>query len=223
MRAMILAAGRGQRMGELTCATPKPLLKINDLSLIEYHLYALAKANFKEVVINICYLGNQIRDLVGDGAKYGLAIQYSFEATALDTGGGIMAAIELLAPNTNDSFLVISADIFTDFDFTQIFKSQALAHLYMVPNPSYHPQGDFCLKNGMLSLEQDKKLTYANIGVFSKHFFKNAPTGAFPLSLLLKQHIAKKQISAELFLGQWFNVGTPQDLIQAELSTELST
>ena len=157
MRAMILAAGRGKRMGALTQHTPKPLLKMGDNYLIEYSIANLVRAGIKNIVINISYQGEQIKTALGDGKRYGAAISYSEEAERLETGGGIFNALPLLG---NEPFLVVSSDIITDYALTTLPKQpDGLAHLVLVSNPVYHPDGDFGLANGRV----DKKQTSAHL------------------------------------------------------------
>jgi len=210
MKAMILAAGMGERMRPLTNTVPKPLLTINGQPLIVYHLKSLAQAGIKDVIINTWYLGNQIIDLIGDGANFGLNINYSIEEQLLNTGGGIVRALPMLG---NEPFIVISADILTNFKFNTLPNNpNGLAHLVMVDNPDYHQDGDFALDKGKIKLSANDKYTYANIGVYRPEFFVAAPTGPYPLGALLRQHIASDLVSGQYFSGSWFNVGTPLDL-----------
>ncbi len=211
MKAMILAAGKGERMRPLTSTTPKPLLPVGGKPLLVHHLQALAKAGIKEVVINTWYLGEQIIELIGSGARFGLQIKYSIEDQLLDTGGGIAHCLPLLG---NDPFLVISADIFTDFAFNTLPSAPTgLAHLVMVDNPPYHAHGDFFLDKGKLHLHDGAgKYTYANIGVYRPEFFVGAPAGAFPLNGLFFKHIAAARVTGQYFAGCWHNIGTPEEL-----------
>lgn len=210
MRAMILAAGRGERMRELTHATPKPLLRVGDRYLIEYSLEALARAGIQEVVINVCYLAAQIVSAIGDGERYGLRIQYSHEDVALETGGGIYQALPLLG---NDPFLVLSCDVITGFDLKQLPTSPAgMAHLVLVDNPDFHPHGDFCLLGQRVCLGKESTLTFANIGIYRPEMFAHAKPGKFKLGELLKYYIAEQQVSGEYYQGLWHNIGTPTDI-----------
>lgn len=212
MKAMILAAGKGERMRPLTNSTPKPLLTVNGQPLIIYHLYALAKAGITEVIINTHYLGDQIIQLIGPGARFGLKIEYSIEEQLLDTGGGINKVLPFFG---SDPFLVISADVLTDFPLhTLPHFPNGLAHLVMVDNPSYHPEGDFGLDRGKIRLKNAgmPTFTYGNIGIYRPEFFVHAPEGAFPLAHLLRQHISNDLICGQYYSGVWHNIGTPADL-----------
>lgn len=210
MRAMILAAGRGERMGQLTTAIPKPLLQVQGRYLIEYSIISLKNAGITDIVINTAYLGEQIQAALGDGRRYGVAIHYSTEAERLETGGGIFKALPLLG---NEPFVVLSADVITDYPLVNLPKHPAhLAHLVVVPNPVYHPQGDFGLQDGLLITNAPAKYTFSNIGVYHPDLFAACRPGHFRLGDLLFSAIERKQITGELYLGGWFNVGTPDDL-----------
>jgi MurNAc alpha-1-phosphate uridylyltransferase len=208
---MILAAGRGERMRPLTDSTPKPLLRIGGQTLIEHHLHALARAGISELVINHAHLGEQIVRALGDGSAYGVAIQYSPEGeTGLETGGGIFNALPLLG---EAPFLVVNADIWTDFDFAGLPRDiDALAHLVMVDNPPQHPGGDFSLSEGRLSQRGPAMLTYSGIGVYRPELFAGCTPGAFPLAPLLRAAMDEGQVTGERFTGSWFDIGTPERL-----------
>lgn len=214
MKAMILAAGRGLRLRPLTDKIPKPLISVAKQPLIVHQVLKLAKIGIKKIVINVSYQAKQIMDRLGDGLAYGVKIEYSFEPTALDTGGGICQALPLLG---SCPFIVLSADIWTDFPLeqlmTQSLSSHMLAHLILVDNPSFHPQGDFQLTpSGLLNLDDAaNKSTFANLGVYHPALFQGK-TGAFPLSSLLYQYIAEQKITGEYYKGLWFNIGTPNEL-----------
>jgi MurNAc alpha-1-phosphate uridylyltransferase len=222
MKAMILAAGRGERMRPLTDATPKPLLMAGGKPLIVWHLERLAAAGFRKVVVNLAHLGEKIRAALGDGRAFGLSIAYSPEPPgALDTAGGIARALPLL----NDApFLVVNGDIWCDWDFR---RAAALAgrpaHLVFVDNPPHHPEGDFCLEGETVRLAAGRpgpSLTYAGIGVFEPHFFAAVPKDAvMKLRPLLDAAVARNQVTGERHLGRWTDVGTPERL--AELDSEL--
>lgn len=210
MRAMILAAGRGERMGELTQNIPKPLLKVHGRYLIEYSIESLKRAGITEIVINTSYLSEEIQHALGDGRRFGVSIVYSIELERLETGGGIFKALPLLG---NEPFIVLSADVITDYPLINLPKHLTqLAHLVVVPNPVYHPQGDFGLQDGMLTMNTPAKYTFSNIGVYHPDLFANCRPSHFRLGDLLFPAIERAQISGELYLGGWFNIGTPEDL-----------
>lgn len=217
MKAMILAAGRGTRMGELTRTTPKPLIKLNSKPLIEHHIEKLVAAGIKELVINHAYLGEQIEQALGDGERFGAHIQYSPEPAdaALETGGGIYNALPLLG---NEPFLVINGDVWTDADYHnfKLNEFKGLGHLWLVENPEHNPTGDFYLKDGILSLKDGQPMTFSGISVLSPALFANSKTEAFKLGPLLKQAIAKQQLSASCLAAHWIDVGTPERLEQAQ-------
>lgn len=213
MKAMILAAGRGERMRPLTDTTPKPLLKVGGKALIEYCLENLAAAGFVEVVINVAYLGEQIMDFCGDGQRWGVSIKYSDEGeTPLETAGGIAKALPLLG---EEPFLVINADIFCDYPLAGLRSRRvALAHLVLIDNPAHHPGGDFCLQdNGLLSLACEEKLTFSGIGVYDPDLFADVASDQ-PLKLkpILSEAIGNDQVSGEYFNGFWLDIGTPARL-----------
>jgi len=211
MKAMILAAGRGERMRPLTDTVPKPLLRIGGQTLIERHVYALARAGITELVINHAYLGEQIVQALGDGDAYSVSICYSPEtAGSLETGGGIMNALPLLGA---EPFLVVNSDIWTDFPFASLpSQPDGLAHLVMVENPENHPQGDFSLSGGRLSQQGPAMLTFSGIGVYRPELFAGCTPGAFPLAPVLRQTMDAGQVSGEHYTGSWFDVGTPERL-----------
>lgn len=212
MTAMLLAAGRGERMRPLTDTTPKPLLYAGQHRLIEYHLLALAKAGFKQVVINHAHLGQMIVDTLADGSRYGLHLQYSVEAQgALETGGGICQALPLLM---SDPFVAVNADIWCDYDYSRLPRTiESLAHLILVENPAHHVDGDFVLEHGMLRDKEGGRLTFSGIGVYRHALFADCPSGeAFPLAPLLRQAMAQQQVSGEQFTGQWWDIGTLERL-----------
>jgi MurNAc alpha-1-phosphate uridylyltransferase len=218
MKAMILAAGRGERMRPLTDTTPKPLLRVGEHRLIEYHLRALVRAGIREVIINLGHLGEQIEAFLDDGKRYGLSISYSREGERiLDTGGGVYRALPMLGPGP---FLVLNGDIFTDYPFEQLLSQPAgLAHVVLVANPSHHPQGDFVLTDGQVRAEGVPRLTFSGIGVYREELFAACVDGVFPLTPLLRRAMASEKISGERYLGIWRDVGTPQRL--TELNADL--
>jgi MurNAc alpha-1-phosphate uridylyltransferase len=211
MKAMILAAGRGERMRPLTDSTPKPLLRIGGQTLIEHHVYALAQAGITELVINHAWLGDQIVKALGNGSAYGVEIMYSPETGAsLETGGGILNALPLLG---SDPFLVVNGDIWTGFAFDTLpSKPDGLAHLVMVDNPEHHKDGDFSLSAGLLSQSGPAMLTFGGIGVYRPELFSDCTAGAFPLAPVLRRAMDVGQVSGAHFSGSWFDIGTPERL-----------
>ena len=218
MKAMVLAAGRGERMRPLTDREPKPLLQVGGRRLIEYHLQRLVGAGFREVVINTAWLGDLIETTLGDGGRYGLAITYSHERPeALETGGGIHHALPLLG---SAPFLLVNGDVWTDIDFGALcLPADALAHLVLVPNPPQHSRGDFRLEQGLVAEGEGVRHTYSGIGVFSPELFAGCAPGKFPLLPLLKRAIAQRRLSGELHTGRWYDIGTVERLmaLDAEL------
>ncbi|SIR51415.1 MurNAc alpha-1-phosphate uridylyltransferase [Pseudomonas sp. B10] len=222
MKAMILAAGKGERMRPLTLTTPKPLVRAAGVPLIEYHLRALAAAGFNEIVINHAWLGQQIEDHLGDGSRFGLSIQYSPEGEPLETGGGIFRALSLLG---DDAFLVVNGDIWTDYDLSVLHQPiNGLAHLVLADNPPHHPNGDFTLIDGKVQDgEPDAQtLTYSGIAVLHPQLFDGCSDGAFKLAPLLRNAMAKGEVTGERLKGHWVDVGTYERLAEAEALIEAS-
>jgi len=215
MRAMILAAGRGERMRPLTDKTPKPLLKVAGQCLIEYHIKHLVAAGFTEIVINHAYLGEQIERTLGDGQRYGAELHYSAEGVALETGGGIFKALPLLG---NAPFLVINGDVWCDYPFNNLrnILTTELVHLILVKNPEHNPKGDFCLVNNRVNNESEPRLTYSGIGVYHPDFFKDCQAGRFQLAPLLINAMKTGLVSGEHYNGQWIDIGTPERLEHLE-------
>ncbi|MFO7593277.1 MAG: nucleotidyltransferase family protein [Pseudomonadota bacterium] len=214
MKAMILAAGRGERMRPLTDTTPKPLLKAGGRHLIEYHLESLAAAGFDAVVINHAYLGDQIEKQLGDGRRYGLSIHYSAEGEALETGGGIFRALPLLG---DAPFVVINGDVWSDYPYARLRERQVeRAHLVLVDNPPQHPQGDFVLEQGRVHAGEGERLTFSGIGVYHPSLFDGCEDGAFALAPLLRSAMEEGAVSGEHYRGQWFDIGTPERLAQLD-------
>jgi len=216
MKAMILAAGRGERMRPLTDNTPKPLLMVGGKPLIQWHIEALQIAGFTELVINHAWLGEQIESWLGDGAQWGVHITYSPEGErALETGGGIFHALPLL--QEDEPFLVINADVLTDIDFRQLpARIEGLAHLLLVPNPAHHPQGDFVLKDKKVSSTGEFCLTFSGIGIYHPRLFTDCQGGVFPLAPLLRQAMQQGLVSGQLHQGMWLDVGTKERLQHAQ-------
>lgn len=213
---MILAAGRGERMRPLTDFTPKPLLKVGGKPLIVWHLERLAKAGFKEIVINHAHLGQQIEDALKDGSQWGLQIQYSPERTALETAGGIANALDFLTENSKkaEPFLVVNGDTFTDIDFANIqLKPNMLAHLVLIDNPPQHPKGDFAISNGLLKHEGRQMLTFSGVGVYHPDLFKEIEKGQpAKLAPILRKAIDNNAATAQYYQGIWHDIGTPERL-----------
>jgi MurNAc alpha-1-phosphate uridylyltransferase len=226
--AMILAAGRGERMRPLSDATPKPLLAVGGKPLIVWQIEALARAGFREIVVNAAHLADRLIDAIGDGAQFGVALRWSREPRPLETAGGIATALPLLPPGPA---LIVSGDVWTDFDYASLrARGEAMArderaprvHLVMVPCPAWHPAGDFALVDGRIALDGGERLVYGNIGLHDTALFRDLPRGT-PLKLLplWRDWIARGIVSGERYDGRWANVGTPGDL--AQLDAELRT
>jgi len=211
MRAMILAAGRGERLRPLTDKTPKPLIEVNGQSLISRHLKRLSQAGFRELVINTCHLGDLIQSTLGDGSEWGVQIRYSEEPDkALDTGGGIQQALKWLG---NAPFAVINADIFTDFPLARLRAVKCNhAHVIMVPNPAHHPQGDWGIKGGRMKPDTEPLYTFSGISVYHPAFFNDAQAGRFSVVPMLVKAAQQMQVTAELFKGEWNDIGTLERL-----------
>jgi len=222
MKAMILAAGKGERMRPLTLTTPKPLIRVGGIPLIEYHLRALARAGFTEIVINHAWLGQQIEDHLGDGSRFGVSIRFSPEGEPLETGGGIFRALPLLG---DEAFVVVNGDIWTDYDFSALRRPlKGLAHLVLVDNPEHHPDGDFILADGKVHDGQTPadNLTYSGIAVLHPRLFDGCTGGAFKLAPLLRTAMAEERVSGEHLKGHWVDVGTHERLAQVETLIEAS-
>lgn len=225
MKAMILAAGRGERMRPLTDSCPKPLLKVGSEPLIGWHLRRLKAAGIDEIVINHAWLGRQIEETLGTGTDYGVQIAYSPEGeTGLETAGGIATALPLLG---NEPFLVVNGDVLTDIDFQTAFEAaarlkqqQRLAHLWLVPNPAHNSAGDFALlDNGRVASQSSagQPLTFSGMGVYHPDLFENTPPGkAAKLAPLLRGAMDKNLVSGEKHNGLWLDVGTVERLAEAD-------
>ena len=214
MKAMVLAAGRGERLRPHTDITPKPLIQVGKYRLIEYHLLNLGKAGITDVVINISWLGDQIRETLGDGSNYALSITYSDEGDeALETAGGIINALPLLG---GDPFIVINSDIWCDYDLASLSSRTAdhEAHLVLVKNPEHNTAGDFALENGLIKNSGDNMLTYSGIGLFNAGFFAETTPGKKALAPILRKKSESNKVSGEVYNGQWVDIGTIERLAQ---------
>ena len=220
---MILAAGRGERMRPLTDHTPKPLLPVAGKPLIVWQIERLAQAGIRDIVINHAHLGEKIETALDDGSTWGVRIRYSAEGEgrALETGGGILKALPLLG---DGPFVVVNGDVWNDIDLARLrLASGDLAHLVMVDNPPHHADGDFHLTTtGRLRETGGPRLTYSGIGVYDPGLFAACGSGAFPLAPLLREAMARDQVSGERHTGQWIDVGTPQRLADIEELTQQS-
>ena len=219
-RAMILAAGRGERMRPLTDHTPKPLLEVAGKPLIVWHIERLAAAGYRDLVVNHAHLGEQIERRLGDGSTWGVRIAYSPEGQgrALETGGGILKALPLLG---SEPFLVVNADIWCDVEFSALRIDPAcLAHLLLVDNPPHNPGGDFALDGSWVVENGAARLTFSGIGLYRPAMFEQCEPGSFPLAPLLRQYMAQGLVSGQHHRGRWFDIGTPQRL--AELNALLA-
>ena len=211
MHAMILAAGRGERMRPLTDSVPKPLIEVNGKPLIQYHIENLVLSGMSSIVINHARLGAQIERYPGDGSRFGADITYSPEGDVpLDTGGGIFNALPLLGPNP---FVVVNADLWTDFPFHNLpSQPKHLAHLVLVPNPPHNPGGDFSLTGVQTGVTGAPLLTFTGIAVYRPELFARCTKGIFPLAPLLRNAVTRQQVTGELYSGKWMDIGTPERL-----------
>ncbi|MDT8448874.1 MAG: nucleotidyltransferase family protein [Wenzhouxiangellaceae bacterium] len=222
MRAMILAAGRGERMRPLTDETPKPLLEAGGKPLIVRQIERLRAAGFVELVVNLGWLGERIEQALGAGDRFGVSIRYSHEPPgALETAGGIRHALALLG---DAPFLVCNGDVVCDFPLERLraLEPAGLAHLVLVPNPAHHPEGDFALHDSRLALAGRERYTYGGIGVFSPAMFEPLVPGVRPLRPVLEQAIAAGGVTGEVHRGEWMDIGTPERLeaLRARLEAE---
>ena len=225
--AMILAAGRGERMRPLSDTTPKPLLEAGGKSLIAAQIEALARAGFREIVVNVSHLAERFVAALGDGTRLGVKLRWSYEVEPLEVAGGIATALPLLP---RGPALVVSGDVWTTYDYGALrSRAESMArdaasprvHLVLVPNPAYHPDGDFALDGERVALDSGTRCTYASIGVYDTDLFRDLPRGTKAKLLPhLRRWIADGRVSGELFEGPWANVGTPDDL--CALDRELS-
>lgn len=215
MRALILAAGRGQRMGELTRMRPKPLLEVRGKPLVVWQIEALARAGVRELVINQGWLGEQLPRALGDGGAWGVRIQWSPEGwPALETGGALQRALPLLG---SGPFIAVNADIHTDFDYASLPSNPpGWAHLVLVDNPTHHPSGDFHLgDDGKVAEGREPRLTFAGIGVYRPELLAGHPGGAFALAPVLRRAMALGRVTGIRYSGHWSDIGTPERLAAA--------
>ena len=218
MKALLLAAGRGHRMGTLTSDCPKPLLSVGKERLIERHLRRLKEAGIDEVVVNLHYLGHQIKAQLGDGQSYGVNIVYSEEATLLETGGGAKQALSLLGHK--EPFLMISSDVFTDVDFRSLFEQKpALGHLVLVPNPMHHDAGDFSL-NAVQTVLPGSEYTYSGIGVIAPALIASVSKSCFAMREVLFPAAEQGRLTGCVHDGYWSDVGTPDRLRATQVDFE---
>jgi len=217
-KAMILAAGRGERLRPLTDTIPKPLIEVAGKPLIQYHIERLRDAGMTDIVINTAWLADSIHDMLGDGSRFGVSISYSDEGTALETAGGIIRAL----PHLGDGpFLVVNGDIWCDYDFTSlpVMAADKLAHLVLVDNPQHNPAGDFAIEHGLIRNHAASMLTYSGIGMYRKALFEGQPAGPLPLAPILREMADQGLVSGEHYGGRWTDVGTIERL--EELDTSL--
>ncbi|MBQ4849141.1 N-acetylmuramate alpha-1-phosphate uridylyltransferase MurU [Pseudoalteromonas sp. MMG012] len=220
MKAMILAAGRGQRMMPLTESTPKPMLQVNGQPLLTYHINRLKLAGISDIVINLAWCGEVIEQYYGDGSEFGVKVTYCYEpAGGLETAGGIVNALPLLT-ESEDAFIVVNGDVFTDYDvaaLTQLQLYAGEAHIVLVENPEHNLDGDFCLANQIVNTQ---KYTFSGIGLYTRDFFSSLSVGVLPLGPLLRRSIETGRVSMELYLGLWSDIGTPQRLMEINKNQE---
>jgi MurNAc alpha-1-phosphate uridylyltransferase len=211
MKAMLLAAGRGERMRPLTDTCPKPLLQVAGKPLIVWHLERLAAGGIHDVVINLSWLGDQIAAALDDGSAYGVRIAYSREPwPALETGGGLLQALPLLGEGP---FLLVNGDVFTDIDLARLsIAPHDLAQLALVPNPDHHHKGDFCLHDGRITADSGERLTYAGVAMLRPELFAGAQAGRFPLLPWLLRARDAGRLGGQKHTGRWVDIGTPERL-----------
>jgi MurNAc alpha-1-phosphate uridylyltransferase len=217
MKAMLLAAGRGERLRPLTDAIPKALVEVAGKPLIAWHLERLARAGLRDAVINVSHLGERIVERIGDGARYGVRLHYSRERERLETAGGIANALHLLG---REPFLLVNADVYCECDFSRLMKVQLgerLAHLVLVPNPPHRPKGDFSLRAGSVGDEAAPRYTYAGVAVMAPALVEPVSPGEkAPLAPLLYEAAARGRLGGELYEGLWQDVGTVERLAELE-------
>lgn len=212
MKAMILAAGRGERMRPLTDARPKPLLTVRGKPLIQWHIERLRDAGFDELLVNVSWLKEQLVEFLGDGSQFGVRVQVSVEPPgALETAGGIVQAM----PKLGDRFLVVNGDVFTDFDFSLVRDLPAtgdLAHLVLIPNPEHHARGDFGLEENRVIETAKRQFTFSGIGCYSRELFETLEPGVRKLAPVLRTAMQTDRVSGQLYSGTWSDIGTAERL-----------
>ena len=219
MKVMILAAGEGRRMRPLTLHTPKPLLKVAGVSLIEHHLMRLKEAGFNDVLINVAYLGQKIVDEIGDGTEFGMEIDYSFEPEPLETGGALYAALPFLGEET---FLLLNADIWIDFPLQNLaersLSDEEECHLVLVDNPPHHPTGDFSLDGEKLIPKKEMAFTYSGLALIKPCFISEYPEcrDKFPLKEVFEWGMDRGVVTGEHYSGFWNDIGSPERLEDLE-------
>jgi MurNAc alpha-1-phosphate uridylyltransferase len=222
MRGMILAAGEGKRMRPLTEHTPKPLLEVANKPLIVYHIERFKRAGIKDIIINIAHLGEQIPQALGDGSRWNVRLQYSNEIAqgGLETAGGIIKALPLLG---DEPFWVVNGDVWSDYeiDTTKSLDDDMLAHLVLVPNPPHNIDGDFGIKENLATLKPT--YTFSGMALYSPKLFENLTISKLPLAPLLKDAISQNKVTASLYNGRWFDIGTPQRLKEINILMSLNS
>ena len=211
MKAMILAAGRGERMRPLTDTIAKPLLPVGGKPLIVHHIERLREAGFYDIIINLGHLGHLLPKTLGNGSRWGVNISYSDEQTsgALESLGGIVKALPLLG---DEPFLVVNGDIFCNYPFDANFTPKEKAHIILVPNPEHNKEGDFGLEEDYVCNVAQKMFTFSGIGYYHPSLFANTPATKAPLAPLLRELADKKALTGELYEGLWHDIGTPERL-----------
>lgn len=218
MKAMILAAGKGERMRPLTLETPKPLLQAGGKPLVVHQIEKLARAGFRELVINPSWLGDKLEAALGDGAFYDVSIHYSPEPSPLETAGGIRQALDALASDEQPWFLVVNGDIWTDFDFSRLTPSAGdQAVLVLTDNPPQHPEGDFALDTaGRVTADGERKLTFSGISLLHRSLFESLEPGYHKLAPILREAMARGTVAGLHHSGEWQDIGTPERLAQLD-------
>lgn len=213
MTALILAAGRGERMQHLTQDRPKPLLPLNGKTLIEHRIQALKQSGIKDIIINLHYKGQQIQDHLQDGQHLGVNITYSPEQDQLDVGGGIIQACRLAS---NQPLVITNADIDTDFDYSQLTLNDATAHLVLTDNPDHNPDGDFHLQDSFVSSQGSPKLTFTGISIINPNYFGSLPCSPLSYGQLIRPLIDQHAVTGQYYQGYWCNIDTPERLAKAQ-------